>query len=408
VLKAVAAGSETHDPLGPMPTPAPVETTGLSRARKRRPLVPAWLVLLALASAGSGFAIWRLSGPNDSNRTKHPDGPLHRTEPGPTPPAPVVSSVTGEGSSFVDPVMQRWAEVYKQTRSVPVVYVKSGSTTGVRELISRRVMFAGTDAFLTDQQMLEAEAAGGPVVHVPLVMGAVVATYNLPDVKQPLRFPGKVLADIYLGKIKNWNDPVIRSNNPGVKLPDLPIIVVRRSDGSGTTFIWTDYLSKVSGEWKAGPGVGNSVKWPVGVGAEKNDGMAREVSKTLGAIGYVELTFTQARGLPAALIENREGEFVAPSLESVTAAATNKLKDIPPDLRYTLTDVPGKESYPISGTTWAVVFKKTLAEDRFLREFLHWTVHDGQRYVTELKYAPLPSELVSKIDAILDAVSSGQ
>jgi phosphate transport system substrate-binding protein len=203
------------------------------------------------------------------------------------------------------------------------------------------------------------------------LMGAVVATYNLPDVKQSLRFPGKVLAGVYLGKIAKWNDPAIEINNPGADLPDLPITIVHRGDGSGTTFIWTDYLSKVSGDWrgKGGPGAGNSIKWPVGV--------------------------------PAALVENRAGAFVAPSLKSVTAAAANKLKDVPADLRYTLTYADGKESYPISGTTWAVVYKKQLGANRALREFLLWAVHEGQSHVAELKYAPLPPELVAKIDALL-------
>jgi phosphate ABC transporter phosphate-binding protein len=327
-----------------------------------------------------------------------------------TPPIPVPAGVvlTGEGSSFVDPMMQRWAKLYFEKTGVGLKYAKSGSSAGVREFISRRVLIGGTDAPLTDPQILEADAApgGGPVVHVPLVMGAVVATYNLPAVKEPLKFPGKVLADIYLGKITKWNDAAIVSNNPGVNLPNLPITVVRRSDGSGTTFIWTDYLTKVSGEWKNGPGVGNAVKWPVGVGADKNDGVAREVSRTLGAIGYVELTFALKQGLPAALIENREGEFVAPSLESVTAAAKNQLKDIPPDLRFTLTDVSGRESYPICGTTWAVVYKKQSGEaGKELVKFLHWAVHDGQAHVTELKYAPLPAELVGKIDKAIETIT---
>ena len=393
VLRTIDAPGTT-DPLGPTPTPAPSQTISLPSRSGRRPFVAgAVTVLLAVAVA---LSAWQLIGPRDKPDPKPPADPPTNTLPAPAP-------LTGEGSSFVDPMMQRWVALYQPKTGVALKYTRSGSSAGVREFISGRVPFAGTDAYLTDAQLLEAEAAGGPVVHVPLVMGAVVATYNLPDVKQSLRFSGAVLADIYLGKITRWNDPAIESANPGVELPNLAITVVHRSDGSGTTFIWTDYLSKVSGDWrgKGGPGVGNSVKWPVGVSAVANDGVATAVSATVGAIGYVELSFALSRNLPAALVENRAGAFVAPSLKSVTAAAANRLKDVPADLRYTLTFADGKESYPISGTTWAVVYKKQLAENRALLDFLKWAVHEGQAHVAELKYAPLPPELVAKIDALL-------
>lgn len=357
----------------------------------------ATVVLLAV-----GLVVWKRPAPESNAKPSQHSS----TNPDRPDPVPLGKTLTGEGSSFVDPVMQRWAELYREKSGVAIAYAKSGSSQGVREFVSKRVAFGATDAYLTDAQLLDAEAAGGPVLHVPLVMGAVVTTYNLPDVKAPLRFTGAVLADIYLGKITHWDAPALRDSNRGVALPHLPIVVVRRGDGSGTTFIWTDYLSKVSGEWRGGPGAGNVVRWPLGVAADKNDGVAREVKKTVGAIGYVELTYALARNLPAALVENSSGEFVAPDLASVTAAAEGKLKDIPADLRFTLTDAPGKGAYPISGTTWAVLFKRQPVGGKELVAFLRWAVHDGQTEAAEQKYAPLPPELVKRIDAALDGVGS--
>jgi phosphate ABC transporter phosphate-binding protein len=381
-----------------VPTPPPTE---LKPRPRRRYFVAAGGLLFAAVVA---VAAWQLSRPPEQvvQKTPEPPGPRPVSAPSPKLLPPAVATLTGAGSTFVDPMMQRWAELYRQKANVAIAYTKSGSSAGVREFVSGRVPFACTDAPLTDAQLPDAEAAGGPVLHVPLVMGAVAATYNLPEVSEPLTFTGGALAGIYLGKITHWNDPAIAACNRGVKLPDRPITVIHRQDGSGTTYIWTDYLNKVSGAWKAptGPGVGNAVRWPVGVGAERNDGVAREVTRTVGAIGYVELSFALAQNLPVARVENREAEYVPPTLAGVTAAATNTMKDVPPDLRFALTDAPGKGSYPIAGTTWAVVFKKQLSANRELREFLRWAVHDGQAHVTELKYAPLPSELVTRIDAL--------
>ncbi|MCI0700635.1 MAG: phosphate ABC transporter substrate-binding protein PstS [Planctomycetia bacterium] len=426
VLKAVTAGkTDASDPLVQLPTPvsSPVVPSASAPAqarRKRWPLVAGLVTLVAIAA---GIGIWQFSGPRDKTTqsgTPNPANPNPQTPsaPNPIPPTPSGLVLIGEGSSFVDPMMQRWAELYKQKTGVTIQYTKSGSSAGVREFMSKRVMFGGTDAYLTEAQLLVAKGEGGPVLHIPLVMGAVVATYNLPTVDKPLQFKGGVLADIYLGKITRWNHPAIANNNPGVKLPDLEIKVVHRKEGSGTTFIWTDYLCKVSGEWKAGPNRDNSVKWPIGRPAEGNAGVAREVKANVGAIGYVEPSYALDENLPVALVQNRENRFIAPSPESVTAAATGKLKElvnekeaegIPADLRFTLTNAPGKDSYPICGTTWAVVFQNQKGESgEELKKFLRWVVHDGQAYVAEMKYAPLPAELIPRVDALLDKIIIGR
>jgi phosphate transport system substrate-binding protein len=311
-------------------------------------------------------------------------------------------------------MMQKWGTIYREKHGQSIGYTKTNSVSGVRELFQKRVAFACTDAFLTDTQLLEALGAGGPVIHVPLVMGAVVATYNLPpSVKGPLRFNGDHLANIYLGKITRWNDPALTQANPGAGLPDLPIRVIHRSDTSGTTSIWTDYLDQVSADWhkQVVPPVGTMVKWPVGTGAEKNDGVAKKVKETEGAIGYVELSFALQGELPVAKVKNEKtDDYVEPSLKTVTAAAGARLRqaDFPNDLRFKFTNVGGEDSYPICGTTWAVLYQKQPGTDRTeLIKFLRWAVHEGQDHVSQLHYAPLPTELVKKIDAQLDTVVPG-
>lgn len=392
------------EPLEASSAPPPTSVESAAIPPSPRYLWPLTVGVAVVLAVVVGIAAWQLSKPAKKDVEYRPIDNSQPTPP--TPPPPVIPAgvvLTGEGSSFVDPMMQRWAELYKQKTGVTIRYAKTGSSAGVREFTSKRVLFGGTDAFLTDEQLLDAQSVGGPVVHIPLVMGAVVVTYNLPMLNEPLKFTGGVLADIYLGKITKWDHPAIAACNRGVKLPSLDIVVVHRSDGSGTTFIWTDYLNKVSGAWKKpmGPGVGNVVKWPVGVPADKNDGVAREVSKQVGTIGYVELNYALAQNLPVGRVENQNLEYVTPSLASVTAAAAGKMKDVSPDLRFTLTDVPGKNAYPIAGTTWAIVFRKQVRENKQLADFLHWIIHDGQAEVTELKYAPLPPELVKRIDALL-------
>jgi phosphate ABC transporter phosphate-binding protein len=326
----------------------------------------------------------------------------------PSSPAPVaaapVSDVVlhGGGSTFVRPMLEHWAELYFKKSGVRVNYAGVGSSKGVQGLTSRLLDFACSDAYLTDAQLQE---SGGPVVHVPLVLGAVVPTYNLPleAGADALRFTGPILANIYLGKITKWNDPAIAVSNPGLKLPDLPITVVYRKDGSGTTSIWTDYLSKTGSQWKDAVGTGTLVKWPVGVGAEKNDGVADLVNRTSGAIGYVELSYALTNGLPCGQVKNAAGAFVAPSIAGVTAAAGASAHAIPDDMRYSLTDAPGTASYPIVGTAWALIYvdqPSVKAEE--LANFFRWATTDGQAYAGDLMYGRLPPEMTQRIGKSLD------
>jgi phosphate transport system substrate-binding protein len=316
-------------------------------------------------------------------------------------------SLTGGGSSFVNPVMTRWAAAYHKARAVQVDYTATGSGNGIRQMLDRKNDFGCTDAPLSEEQIREAKANGGDVLHIPLVMGGVVPAYNLPEVKEPLNFTGPVLADIYLGKITRWNDSRLKELNPTAALPDKEIAVVRRSDGSGTTYIWSDYLAKVSPEWKEKVGVGTDLKWPVGVGAQKNDGVAGQVGRSPGAIGYVELTFALKSNIQFGAVKNKAGEFVRADLASVMKAAAGALTGIPDDLRYSLTDAPGGGAYPICGTTWAVCFTdQPGGKAKTLADFLRWAVHEGQGDVEELQYARLPEGLVKKIEPMLDRIKA--
>ncbi|MDB5312543.1 MAG: phosphate transporter substrate-binding protein PstS, partial [Gemmataceae bacterium] len=334
------------------------------------------------------------------------------TPPPVSPPAPTGVQITGSGSTFIKPAMDRWAELYEKQTGVKIKYDGIGSGRGIENMIDRVLDFGCTDAFMTDKQLEKAKATNGEVIHIPLAMGAVVATYNLPEVTAQLRFTGPVLADIYLGKIKTWNHPAIAASNPGASLPDLEITVIHRSDQSGTTAIWTDYLQKASVEWeKKGVlgGGGPTVKWPVGEEGEKNSGVAKAVSKKVGAVGYVELSFALEKNLKYAQVKNPGDRFVSPSLESVTAAANAALQSIPPDLRYTLTDIPAEDAYPIVGTTWAVLYlNQPGTKGKELVKFLRWAVHDGQDHLKQLNYARLPPRLAKLVDEKLAAITTGE
>ena len=314
-------------------------------------------------------------------------------------------ALRGGGSTFAKPIMDHWAAQYEREKGRRIEYTAAGSSKGVEGVLSHFLDFGCSDAPLTDKQMQELQ---GSVLHVPLVMGAVVPTFNVADARGeliPLRFTGPLLANIFLGKITKWNDAAIAANNPGLTLPDLAITPVHRQDGSGTTHIWTDYLSKASAVWKAQVGVGSKVNWPVGVGAEKNNGVADAVSRTTGAIGYVELSYALANGLPAGIVKNRDGQYVKASAESITSAAAGLLQTIPNDLRYSLTDASGAEAYPIVGTTWALLHLDQPQEKRQeLIDFLLWATGEGQKHVADLHYGRLPPELTPKIHAALKKV----
>jgi len=313
-------------------------------------------------------------------------------------------AINGAGSTFIYPLMSKWSSDYQKVApSVQINYQSIGSGGGIRQLIAHTVQFGCTDGPMTDEQLKEAKA---PVFHVPLVMGAVVPTYNLPPLSHAIRFTPEALAGIYLGDIKKWNDPKLAAANPDLELPTTPIVVVHRSDGSGTTYVWTDYLSKVSPEWKSKVGNATSVNWPTGLGGRGNEGVSGTVRQTPGAIGYVELTYAMQNKMPAGEVKNRAGHFVTPTIDAVTAAAAGAVATLPDDLRYSITDAPGDAAWPISGTTWAVVYKDMPAgSDRTaVVSFLRWALHDGQKSCAALDYAALPPELVARAEAKLDQV----
>jgi phosphate transport system substrate-binding protein len=313
--------------------------------------------------------------------------------------------LAGTGSTLIFPVMEKWVSQYQQAKGVKVTYESVGSHAGVQRLSPGVFDFACTDVPLTDDQIDKARHEGGDVVQVPLVLGAVVPAYNLEEIKEPLTFSGPVLADIYLGKIHKWNEKVIQDLNPNVTLPDKDIAVFHRKDGSGTTYIWTDYLARVSPEWKKTVGAGTSVSWQVGEGASSNKELAESMKKKAGSIGYLPLTYALDAQIPFGLVQNKEGTAVKPSMESVTAAAKAILPEIGEDLRFSLANAPGKDSYPISGATWAVVFAhQSGASGQTLADFLRWATHDGQEAAKSLKYAPLPSELAERVEKKLTAI----
>jgi phosphate transport system substrate-binding protein len=314
----------------------------------------------------------------------------------------------GAGSSFVYPMMTKWASEYDKSKEIKVNYQSIGSGGGIQQMTAKTVDFGCTDGPMNEEQLEKCREHGADAVHIPLVMGGVVPIYNLKGVEKPLRFSGPVLADIFLGKIKKWNHDDLRDLNPGVELPDKEIVVVHRSDGSGTTYIWLDYLSKVSKPWKKKVGIGTSVNWPVGVGEKGNEGVAGQVKRSAGAIGYVELIYSLQNKINYGSVRNQKGKFVTASLESVTAAANASLQKIPDDLRYSITNAPGKASYPISGTVWAVVYSK-LPKDRgqMVVDFLRWITHEGQEYTEGLHYARLPKGLVERVEKKLDAIKVG-
>jgi phosphate transport system substrate-binding protein len=258
---------------------------------------------------------------------------------------------------------------------------------------------------MNEEQLKKAQEVGGSVVHIPLVMGGDVPAFNLPQVSEQLKFSGPVLADIFLGKIKKWNDSALQELNPNVSLPEQEIVVVHRSDGSGTTYIWVDYLSKVSPEWKTKVGVGTSVNWPTGIGQKGNEGVAGQVRRSPGSIGYIELIYALQNNIKYGSVRNREGAFVSADLESVSAAADAALTNIPDDLRYSITDAPGSKSYPISGTVWAVSYVSNPGgKGAAVREFLRWCTHEGQQFTGALHYSPLPAGLVQRLEKKLDLI----
>ncbi len=312
--------------------------------------------------------------------------------------------MNGAGATFPYPLYSKWFDEYaKVDKAARFNYQSIGSGGGIRQVTERTVDFGASDGPMTDEQL---KKAPGELLHIPTVLGAVVVTYNLPG-NPKLRFPPDVLADIFLGKITKWNDARIAAPNTGIALPNQPILVVHRSDGSGTTYIWVDYLSKVSEEWKTKVGRGTSVNWPVGLGGKGNEGVAGQVKNTPGAIGYVELAYAMTNKLPVAAIRNLAGKFVEPTIESTSAAAAAAAKDMPSDFRVSLTNAPGEEAYPAASFTWLLVYKEQRdeAKGKALAKFLEWAIHDGQKYAPSLLYAPLPSPVVKMVEAKIQQIT---
>ncbi len=301
--------------------------------------------------------------------------------------------LTGAGATFPYPIYAKWADAYKTQTGVGLNYQSIGSGGGIRQLTNQTVFFGATDGPMTPDQML---AAPGKILHLPTVLGAVVPVYNIPGVSTQLKFTGALLADIFLGKITKWNDPTIMKLNPGVNLPGTDITVVHRSDGSGTSYIFVDFLSKLSAEWKTKVGVATAVNWPVGVGGKGNEGVSGLVTQTPGSIGYVELIYALQNKVSYGAVQNMAGEFVTATVESVSAAAAEAVKRMPPDFRVSITNAPGDHVYPISSFTWLLLYEnpKDKAQAKVMTDFVKWALTDGQKFAPELGYAPLPDSLV--------------
>ena len=316
-------------------------------------------------------------------------------------------TLQGAGASFPAPLYQKWVSEYgKLHPNNRIDYQSIGSGGGIKQLKEQTVDFGASDSPMKDDDM---KSAPGEVLHIPTVLGAVVLIYNLEGVTQSLRFTPELVADIYLGKIKTWNDPRIAAENSGVTLPAKAITVVYRSDGSGTSAVFTDYLSKVSAEWKEKVGTGTSPKWPIGLGAKGNEGLTGQVKNTPSTIGYTELAYAVQNKLPVAQIKNAAGNYVTPTIDAVTAAAAASAATTPDDLRVSITNAAGADVYPISSYTYILVYKdqKDARKGKALVDFLWWGIHDGQAHGKVLEYAPLPADIVKRAEGKLNSITSG-
>src|ERR1700687_3272973 len=307
--------------------------------------------------------------------------------------------INGAGATFPYPIYSKWFDVYaKENPGIKFNYQSIGSGGGIRMLSNRTVDLGASDAPLTDAQLADAP---GKILHFPSVMGAVVIAYNIPGFTGTMRLTGPIIADIFAGKITKWDDDKIKALNTTVTIPSTDIVVCHRSDGSGTSYIFTDYLSKVSPSWSSDPGKGTAVKWPAGLGGKGNEGVTALIQQTPGAIGYVELIYALNNHIPYAEIQNKAGNWVKASLEGVTAAAASSASNMPDDFRVSITDAPGADAYPISSFTWLLVYQKQTNHEigTQIVKFLHWAISDGQKYTAELHYAPLPAAVVQKEEA---------
>jgi phosphate transport system substrate-binding protein len=309
--------------------------------------------------------------------------------------------INGAGATFPNPIYSKWFSEYNKLHpNVQINYQPQGSGAGIRQITNQTVFFGATDGPMTPEQL---QAAPGKIVHLPTVLGGVVPIYNVPNLNAELKFNGAILADIFLGKITKWNDPQIAKLNAGVSLPGTDITVAHRSDGSGTTYIWVDYLSKVSPEFKKRVGVNTAVNWPVGVGGRGNEGVSAVVSQTPGSLGYVELIYALQNKIAFGSVQNMDGEFVKATVASVTAAASSAASQMPPDFRVSITNPPGKGVYPISSFTWLLLYEnaKDKNQSKVMVDFMKWALGDGQKFAPDLGYAPLPANVVKlELDAL--------
>lgn len=311
-------------------------------------------------------------------------------------------SLNGAGATFPYPIYSKWFDVYGKQKGVEINYQSIGSGGGIRQVTQRTVDFGATDGPMSDDQLF---AVDGKILHIPTVLGGVAVIYNLPNFTGEVKIDGAVLANIFLGKVKSWDDPSLAALNAGITLPSTPIVVVHRSDGSGTTFCFTDYLSKVSPEWKKQVNKGTSVKWPAGLGGKGNEGVAGTVRSTHGSIGYSEVIYAKQNNISFMAVKNKAGEFVKPSDDSITAAAAAAAKNMPADYRVSITDADGAGAYPVSTFTWLLVYEKNSGTTgTILRDFLNWMIVDGQKMAPELGYAPLPNQVVTMLKSTIQTI----
>ena len=316
-------------------------------------------------------------------------------------------NLQGAVATFPNPLYQKWFSEYGKLHSnIKIDYQSIGSGGGIKQIQAQTVDFGASDAPMTD---VELKAASAELVHIPTVLGAVVVTYNLQGVSKPLRFSPDVVADIFLGKITKWNDPRIKTDNPDANLPAADIAVVHRAESSGTSFVFTDYLAKVSPEWKQKVGADKAPNWPVGQGGKGNEGVTGQVKQQPNTIGYVELAYAVQNKLPVAIIKNASGNFVEPSIDAVTAAAAASAGTTPEDLRVSITNASGPDAYPISSYTYILAYKdqKDANKGKALVDFLWWGIHDGESFAKDLLYAPLPAEIAKRVEGKINSITSG-
>jgi phosphate transport system substrate-binding protein len=315
--------------------------------------------------------------------------------------------LTGAGATFPQPLYAKWFDTYATKAGVKINYQPIGSGGGIRQFTEGTVDFGASDAPMTDEEISKLKA---PAYHIPTVLGAVAITYNLPEVTTPLKLTGPVIAQIFMGRVTKWNAKEIAELNPGVKLPGKDILVIHRSEGSGTTYIFSDYLSAVSPEWSTGPGKGKELKWPVGLGGQGSAGVAGQLKQTPGSISYIELTYARQNKLPVASIKNAAGTFVAPSIESMTEAAAGAVAKLPAntDFRVSLVNPQGKDAYPIASFTYLLVYQTQTdaAKGKKLVDFIKWAIHGGEADAPALDYGPLPKNIVAMLDKRLSDVKN--